>query len=171
MKYKLLFLITGLSLLTLNACSDQSSSADNAATQKQPKPQQSTAKAETVERWYGFTEVSKGGKIFQENCASCHKKDASGTKNWKQTDAQGRYPPPPLNGDAHAWHHPMAVLVRSVKNGGVPLGGWMPAFKDKLTDEEIINTIAWIQSHWSNKTYSIWSKRNAQAGKPITALK
>ncbi|MES9921820.1 MAG: cytochrome c [Candidatus Thiodiazotropha sp.] len=48
-----------------------------------------------AERWYNSQQVVKGGKLYQQFCAECHKPDASGTTNWQQLDEKGNYPPPP----------------------------------------------------------------------------
>ncbi|MFB3103971.1 MAG: c-type cytochrome, partial [Pseudomonadales bacterium] len=57
-------------------------------------------------RWYTTNEVAKGKVLFLSHCASCHGQAAEGTLDWRRTDANGNYPPPPLNGSAHGWHHP-----------------------------------------------------------------
>ena len=114
-------------------------------------------------RWYGQDQVERGNTLYQANCAACHKPDASGTPDWKKLDANGKLPPPPLNGTAHTWHHPMSVLHRTVRNGGVPLGGTMPPFATKLTPQQIIDILAWVQSHWPDEIYSIWNERNSMA--------
>lgn len=123
-------------------------------------PQAQTA---PIERWYSSTQVDRGNPLFQANCASCHKPDASGTPNWKETNPDGKYPPPPLNGTAHAWHHPLAMLRRSIRVGGVPLGGSMPGFGDKLNGTQIDDILAWVQSHWSDEIYRIWQDRDEQS--------
>ena len=84
--------------------------------------------------------------------------------------ADNKYPPPPLNGTAHTWHHPLNVLRRTVRKGGVSLGGSMPGFVDKLSNREIDTILAWIQSHWSDRIYRIWDKRNRQASKRLQPL-
>ncbi|MCP3662349.1 MAG: cytochrome c [Gammaproteobacteria bacterium] len=114
------------------------------------------------ERWYTQDQVTRGNAPFQENCASCHKSDASGTLNWRETDAQGKLPPPPINGTAHAWHHPLSVLRRTVRVGGVPLGGSMPGFDGKLDSGQIDDILAWVQSHWPDDIYGVWHERNIQ---------
>lgn len=114
-------------------------------------------------RWYRKNQLTRGEQLYQVHCAECHQPDTSGTKNWRELDAQGRYPPPPLNGTAHTWHHALPVLRRTVKRGGIPLGGWMPGFADKLNDQEIDDIFAWIQSHWSDEIYAIWQQRNTAA--------
>ena len=116
----------------------------------------SSVVADAVPRWYQPENVTNGHKVYLENCAVCHKPDASGTENWSKKDASGRYPPPPLNGTAHTWHHSMKVLAQAIKYGGVPHGGWMPAFENKLSKQEIKDVLAWIQSNWSDEVYQNW---------------
>ncbi|MEZ5478045.1 MAG: c-type cytochrome [Thiolinea sp.] len=71
--------------------------------------------------------------------------------------------PPALDGSAHAWHHPMAQLLYTLEQGGAPLGGKMPAFGNKLTQDEQRAVIAYFQSQWDDEKYGIWSKRNQQS--------
>ncbi len=111
-------------------------------------------------RWYTASQVDTGQKVFRTHCASCHGRDAEGiTGDWKKTLPDGSYPPPPLNGTAHAWHHPMSVLKRTIDNGGIALGGKMPGFVDKLSDAEKNAAIAFFQSKWNNEIYAGWIKR------------
>jgi len=110
-------------------------------------------------RWYTQGQIVAGNKQFQAQCAVCHKANAEGTKNWKKRLADGSLPPP-INGTAHAWHHSMEVLLRTINKGGVLLGGTMPAFKDKLSDNDKRAVIAFIQSFWSDEVYQIWEQRN-----------
>ena len=115
-------------------------------------------------RWYSDAQVKQGEKVFADNCASCHGKNAEATTEWKKRDAQGNLVPPPLNGSAHTWHHPMKILRSTVRKGGVPVGGTMPAFKDKLSATEIDSAIAWFQSKWNEDIYSAWNQRNNDTG-------
>lgn len=111
-------------------------------------------------RWYSEQQVKSGEKLFAENCASCHGKKAEGTREWKKKDANGKLPPPPLDGTAHAWHHPINILRRTVREGSIKIGGSMPAFKDRLSEQQTDSVIAWVQSRWSDKVYAAWSERN-----------
>lgn len=44
-----------------------------------------------------------GQVTFEKNCASCHGKSGQGlVKDWKQRQADGKFPAPPVNGTAHA---------------------------------------------------------------------
>ncbi|VAX11873.1 Cytochrome c, class I [hydrothermal vent metagenome] len=110
-------------------------------------------------RWYTQSQVNSGRLVFEKNCAECHGKNAQGTFSWTRKRADGSYPPPPLNGTAHTWHHSMKLLKRTINDGGIPLGGKMPGFKDKLTEKEKNEVIAFFQSQWSKKIYDAWAKR------------
>ena len=118
--------------------------------------------ATAADRWFNPEIVDYGDKLFQKNCAVCHGSNAEGTRDWKKTDANGNYPPPPLDGSAHAWHHPLPQLARSIKEGGIKLGGVMPPFSDKLSNEEVLAVIAYFQSKWSDEVYEIWHQRFMQ---------
>ncbi len=139
-----IFLISIAGIIT-SACNDAESS-------------QST----TVEgRWYTSSQVNTGQQIFADNCASCHgDKAQSLVADWKKPQTDGTYPPPPLDGSAHAWHHPLKQLFRTINRGGIALGGTMPAFADKLSNDEKLAAIAFFQSFWSEKIYTIWKERN-----------
>jgi len=113
-------------------------------------------------RWYTEDQVTRGAGIFSQNCAECHGPNAEATQNWREPNADGKYPPPPLNGTAHTWHHPLDVLRRTIRTGGVPLGGLMPPFEDKLSAQDIDAAIAFFQSKWSDKVYSTWLARNQE---------
>ncbi|CAC9462273.1 hypothetical protein BSPLISOX_2417 [uncultured Gammaproteobacteria bacterium] len=93
--------------------------------------------------------IKLGKATFDKNCVSCHGKDARGTTvDWKRTLPNGKYPAPPLNGTAHTWHHSPKLLLNTINNGGAKLGGWMPAFKDKLTDTEKQAILDYLHSLW-----------------------
>jgi len=154
-----------LALVVLTACGNsQNTSANNTR-----KVTLNTFNVPTS-RWYTNEQIARGGILYQANCASCHKADVSGTANWKQLDAKGKLPPPPLNGTAHAWHHPLSVLRRTVRLGGVPLGGTMPGFAGKLDDRELDDILAWVQSHWSDEIYNIWIERDTQANQSLRKI-
>ncbi len=120
----------------------------------------STNRASVSGRWYTPNQVTSGEELFQQHCAVCHKPKAQGTTEWKRRLPNGALPPPPLNGSAHAWHHDMKVLMRTIEMGGTPLGGTMPPFGDKLSDSDKRAVIAYFQSFWSDETYQIWEQRD-----------
>lgn len=110
-----------------------------------------------------FAMIVRGGQLFSENCAQCHGDLAQGHARWQQPDASGKFPAPPLDGSGHAWHHPTKALVRTIKYGTQTMGGSMPAWKDRLSDEDISAIIQWFQSRWPDEIYRNWQARDEQA--------
>lgn len=112
-------------------------------------------------RWYTEFQFSEGKTVFVANCAQCHGNVGQGlVADWKTRNPDGSFPPPPLNGTAHTWHHSTEVLLETINNGGIPLGGTMPAFKEVLSEEEKLAVIAFIQNLWDDDTYDKWLKIN-----------
>lgn len=113
-------------------------------------------------RWFTPQQFELGKKVYAENCARCHGPYGQGiVDDWKKPNPDGSFPPPPLNGTAHTWHHPFSVLMKTIDEGGAPVGGNMPAFREILSEEEKIAVIAYFQSWWDDKTYNRWVKMNA----------
>ncbi|KGE78565.1 cytochrome Cbb3 [Halomonas salina] len=118
---------------------------------------------DTVEgRWYTQAQVDRGKQVFVENCAECHGRSAQGAFNWRKPLDDGSYPPPPLDGSAHAWHHSFDMLMRTINEGGIPLGGQMPAFEDKLSKDKKEAAIAYFQSQWDDRIYEAWLDRGGR---------
>ena len=93
--------------------------------------------------------VALGESTFAQHCAACHGEAAQGlTQDWRQRLPNGKFPAPPLNGSAHAWHHSPKTLLRTINEGGVKLGGWMPGFKDQLSEREKQALIDYIYHLW-----------------------
>lgn len=112
-------------------------------------------------RQYAKADLVAGSTLYSENCANCHGPDGRGPdEDWWVRDANGNYPPPPLNGTAHTWHHTAKALFKTIKNGTISLGGNMPGWEDKLTDDEILLIINWITSLWPDEIYDAWRRRH-----------
>jgi len=151
-------LAIGLLPIVLIACSSGESSPKTSASSSSPDTEKPVS-GKPAERWYAFEHVSQGGRVFQENCASCHGKRGEGAADWWKVGANGKYPAPPLNGTGHAWHHPLKMLFHVIKNGSPGGQGNMLAWGEKLSDEEMIAVIAWFQSKWSDQIYAAWIQR------------
>lgn len=74
----------------------------------------------------------------------------------------GMYPPPPLNGSAHTWHHSREVLTDLIKKGTEPMGN-MPGWGDKLNDSDISDIVDWVVSIWPKDIYQLWIDRYKMA--------
>ena len=98
--------------------------------------------------------VAHGATIYRANCVGCHGDKLQGQPNWKQLNAAGRLPAPPLDGTGHGWRHSNAELFHMVKFSVLDQAGPdyqtdMPAFDGKLSDDDIRAVLAFIHSVWS----------------------
>ncbi len=119
-----------------------------------------TAQAQ-IARFSDEEVIARGKRVYDANCLACHGVDAGGiTEDWHIPDAQGRYPPPPLNGTAHTWHHPIQALAHVIREGTQKQGGSMPAWKDRLTDEDVFSVIMYLSSLWPDEIYQAWAERH-----------
>lgn len=114
-----------------------------------------------IPRWYKPFHVEYGKQVYAQHCASCHGADAEGAANWTKRDETGRFPPPPLNGTAHAWHHPMGQLIHVIRFSRP--NSAMPAWDETLSPGDIYSVIAWFQSLWPEEVYATWHGINEQA--------
>lgn len=114
-----------------------------------------------AERNYDPQELQQGRQLYLEHCAVCHGANGEGTANWQQRDESGKLLPPPLNGTAHTWHHSVPILFRTINEGTGQLGGSMPAWKEKLSEGQILLIINWITSLWPDEIYQVWRERTA----------
>lgn len=105
--------------------------------------------------------VERGAVLYAGHCAVCHGVRAEGPPNWHRPGPDGKYPPPPLDGSAHAWHHSRAALKRTIQDGTAKIGGGMPAWKDKLSDADIEAIIDWMIASWPDEIYAAWRKLDA----------
>ena len=104
--------------------------------------------------------VLLGEKIYNKNCLSCHGPKGQGlAKDWKVKDENGNYPAPPLNGTAHTWHHSPEQLLYTINKGGVEMGGQMPAFEKRLTEEVKKALIEYMYSLWPKEIQEKYDDR------------
>ena len=162
MKATHLFLFTSL---VVAACSDNPSPTVPPAMRPDS---QNAVKVQTAQPSVGrkrdFATVMHGKKLFAQNCASCHGSRAEGAPQWSTPGVDGKYPPPPLNGTAHTWHHPTAALKRTIREGTIAIGGKMPPHGGKLSEEDMEAIIAWFQSLWPDEIYNTWARMDAEVG-------
>ena len=98
-----------------------------------------------------------GKQIYEQQCARCHGVYMEGQPNWQTRLPNGRLPAPPHDDSGHTWHHPDSYLFNVTKYGMVPPwapAGYqsdMPAFKDALSDESIVDVLLYIKGRWTEK--------------------
>ena len=111
--------------------------------------------------------IDLGRVVYAENCGSCHGVALEGADNWRQRDADGYLPAPPHDETGHTWHHPDSYLFLMTKYGieemiGKSYPNNMPAYEDKLTDEEILAVLSYIKSTWSGRIQRQHDQINAR---------
>jgi mono/diheme cytochrome c family protein len=94
--------------------------------------------------------VDRGGVVYEQNCATCH-----GATGGGDGPAGQKLSPPPAN---LAWLSQMPMvqwdpfMKWTVAEGGAQFGTAMPAFKEKLSDDDSWAVIAYIQARLPQKT-------------------
>ena len=96
-------------------------------------------------------QVARGKPVYDVHCASCHGAKLEGQPDWRTKLASGRFPAPPHDETGHTWHHADQLLFNITRNGieaYAPTGyqSDMPAFRGRLTDEDIWAVLAYIKS-------------------------
>lgn len=146
------------SLLLLMSCGQDTTESElkDLSTESGPKLTFVSGPVDSA-RWYSSNQLDLGAQVFADNCADCHGIRAQGLYgDWKQRLPDGSLSPPPLNGNAHAWHHSLSVLLGVINTGGAPFGGNMPSFEASLNEQEKLAAIAYFQDFWSTQTYDDW---------------
>ena len=114
-------------------------------------------------------DIAAGEVLYQENCAACHGVNLEGQPDWQIPNADGTRPAPPHDVTGHTWHHDNVLLFDYVKFGGAgaleargitDFNSGMPAFEAVITDEDIWDILAFIQSRWPARAQEIQASRN-----------
>lgn len=103
--------------------------------------------------------VVRGRELYAAHCASCHGAFAEGTPDWRKRHADGTFPPPPLDGSAHAWHHPDQLLLRIMRDGGQSYGptyrGAMPPMGKVVNAQERLAILQYLKSLWPDEAWRV----------------
>lgn len=152
-----LFVLLGV-MLSVVSCSDSTAVSESAQSASAGVPVMSIHKGQDA------TTVAHGGEIYRQYCAACHGDQAQGAPGWHRRGADGKFPPPPLDGSGHVWHHPKQALARTIREGTMQRGGGMPAWGGQLSDADIDAVLAWIQSRWPAELYQRWQAMHKAPG-------
>ncbi|EPX87021.1 c-type cytochrome [Salipiger mucosus] len=112
--------------------------------------------------------VARGEALYEQNCASCHGTDLAGEPDWRERDAAGYLPAPPHDETGHTWHHPDEMLVEIVTRGTEAMVGGdyrsnMMGFGETMTEDQILDVLAYIKSTWPAEVVEIHNDINARA--------
>jgi mono/diheme cytochrome c family protein len=93
------------------------------------------------------TQMTDGEKVYEGACIACHEADGSG--------APRIYPPLPGNANLQSVDAANALRIildgaQTVTTPRAPNRGSMPAYRDKLSDQEIADVTTYIRNSWGN---------------------
>lgn len=107
---------------------------------------------------------SQGRQLYEANCASCHGLKLEGQPDWMKRLPSGRLPAPPHDETGHTWHHTDEQLVRITLDGLASIApGYetdMPAFRGRLSEDEVKAIFDYIKSTWPDRTREIQAARS-----------
>lgn len=127
------------------------------------------AGAAWAEHEFEARDLAAGKDLYAEQCASCHGLNLEGQANWQIRNADGTLPAPPHDVTGHTWHHDSQLLFEYTRLGGAgalaergvtDFASAMPAFGQSLTDDDIWNILAYIQSEWPEDIQKIQASRS-----------
>ncbi|WP_267226161.1 c-type cytochrome [Dyella silvae] len=122
-----------------------------------------TYDAATYTALKGGDVAKTGAQLYVDNCATCHRTDGHGYNQVYPALAGN----PVLNGD-----NPASVIRLVLHGGTMPTGRGaptqfsMPAFRDRLSDEQIAELLTFVRSSWGNKGSTV----SAQQVNPLREL-
>ena len=130
MKSVKLLMLIGATTLFFVACSDST------PTSQKTEPIPATDQAPTA----NIGELASVKQIYKENCAECHKENGTGGP----INLNGRDIRVPDLTSAKVKRLPDEAYLRYIRNGDEEEG--MPAFKDKLSGEEMVALVKFIRT-------------------------
>ena len=97
--------------------------------------------------------VTVGKPIYLRECASCHGRKLQGQPLWRTEDQYAGRRAPAHDETGHTWQHPDEDIFLMTKFGRFSTAppdavSYMPAFKDVLSDDEILAVMAFIKARW-----------------------
>lgn len=112
-------------------------------------------------------DIQAGQALYGEYCSSCHGENLEGQPDWRSPGEDGRLPAPPHDETGHTWHHADRLLFDYTKLGGkaalasqgMDFDSGMPGFAENLSDDDIWNILAFIQSTWPERQRQIQAER------------
>lgn len=123
-----------------------------------------TTTADQAGRTFTTESLFSGVRLFHQHCAQCHGPEAQGHPDWRNPRVAAA---PPLNGNGDVWKRRKPDMIAVIKNGvqrnGEPV---MPAWKGRLSDQEIEDIITWYQALWPPEVYERWRKANVSESAP-----
>ncbi len=123
---------------------------------------------DTGKSWYSFegneknstAAIQSGRRLYAENCRACHGEGGQGERpDDPYAQDEFGFVAPPLNNDAHGWHHSDRQIAEIILNGS-PRNERMVAWKDALSREDAENIVIYIKSLWNFRSLACQGARH-----------
>ncbi len=116
---------------------------------------------------FSVQNLTRGAALYVEHCLQCHGPEGQGHPDW-QTPSDGTFvAAPPVNGTGHDWKRSQQELVGVIRQGakrnGIPV---MPAYADRLSDQDMVHILTWLQALWPPEVYERWLRANSGTKPP-----
>lgn len=139
MKFLKIGLVLSAIALFIFACSDNKTSNTATTNVNKPAANSTNTAATNTQPTAATDELASAKKIYSEKCARCHKEDGTGGEvNIEGTKIKAAN----LAGD-RLKKDPDSEIIEAISNG-IPDEN-MPAFKGKISDDEIKNLVKLIR--------------------------
>lgn len=111
---------------------------------------------------FSVQNLSRGAALYVEHCLQCHGPEGQGHPDW-QTPTNGTFvAAPPINGTGNDWKRSQRDLIGIIRAGakrnGMPV---MPAYAGRLSDQDMVQILTWLQALWPPEVYERWLKANS----------
>ena len=112
--------------------------------------------------------IVAGAALYAEACATCHGANLEGQPDWRTPGEDGILPAPPHDVTGHTWHHDTPLLLEYTLKGGQAaleargvkgFKSGMPAFEETLTENEVLDILAFIRSTWPERAQEVQRQR------------
>lgn len=113
-------------------------------------------------------DIDTGAALYAENCASCHGGQLEGQPDWRIPGPDGVLPAPPHDVTGHTWHHDTPLLLEYTLRGGqaaleargvTGFKSGMPGFEGMLSEDQVLDILAFIRSTWPKRAQEAQSQR------------
>ena len=114
-------------------------------------------------------DIESGQTLYKEHCASCHGANLEGEPNWQSPNDDGTLPAPPHDETGHTWHHDNQLLYAYTAEGGegalakrgiTNFKSGMPGFLEIISEDDILDILAYIRSTWPKRIQNLQAVRN-----------
>jgi mono/diheme cytochrome c family protein len=85
-------------------------------------------------------QAEAGRALYEANCLACHASP--------ETGGERMFGAPAHDETGHTWHHPDRLLAGWVLDGLPVQGSAMPAFRERLSEQQVVDILAYIKSTW-----------------------